>query len=229
MKVFARIKLAKIVASFLFSPLYVVISYSLLLVDHHRILCTHIVLALIFGRFAVFIKTSIRSRVFIIRHAHWSISGLKNTNEILEMIVFTAFSERLNQAAIYEGPGILLLIASNVLPAWEYREPFHTFMNAIVPFVRVLCSIFNWDALYSRNDKWSDDARSHFSLAVSNFFNYYSNNFFLLINKYLLLYITYFRASLKIIKINMAFLMHTKIIQRRFFQKFPRFSWIQGP
>ncbi len=190
------IKLLKPVTTFRFSPLYVVFSCSRLLVDHHRILCTHIVPALFIRRFAIFIKTSMRSRVFIIRHANWSISGLKNTNVILGMIVFNAFSDRLNQAAICEGPGILLFIASNVLPAWDYREPFLTFM--IFPQVPapLLCSIFNWDALYSSNDKWSDDARSHFSLAVSNFLNYYSNNFFLLINKYLQLYITYFRASL---------------------------------
>ena len=133
----------------------------------------------------------------------------------------------------FERPGILLYIASNVLEAWDIINSLKPVYLRIIP-PRILnevlhCSLFNWDALNSRNGKCSDDASSHFLFAVSNSLNYNSNNFFLLINKYLLLYITYFRASLYIIKINITFLVHTKIIQRRFFIKFWRFTWTQGP
>ncbi len=144
MKIWVFIKRRNRGATFFLSPYYFSADLFGLHVDHHRIRCAHLVLALIFGCFAVFIKISIAIlKLFKIRHARISMSGLKNTNDIHPMIVITAFRDRLNQTSRYERPGILLFIASNVLPAFNIFVPICRFPISPCVLVLLLSSILN--------------------------------------------------------------------------------------
>lgn len=147
---------------------------TLLQVDHHRIHCTNFVLALFPGCFAVSIKPPIiiSLKLLMVTPAWISTSESKH---VIKRCTLSAFLERLNpqHTEIFDRPRIFVFITSNVLVVWVVK-PCKPFLLCKV----FHCSLLYWDALNSRNDKCTDDARSHFLSAVSNSLNYYSNNFY---------------------------------------------------